>query len=214
MKIILENVYENTDSDVQKLGQVRKTENRPITAGEDEKLMDKLKPISQNIVCGLCNGDVTTTEKDTNNIELPYCQTCSIFFIPCWSMINGKFVISFNFKTLREKLILPNVLKKATEQKQETASADKSEPTQTAPISEQDTTKSKQPSVREQIITMLLDRKGTVQIAEFLNNIDANEQNIHKALNKLIDQNIVRRPKRGHYRLKRGYDPRKHEPAS
>lgn len=214
MKIILENVYENTNSDVEILGQVRKRENRPITAGEDEKLMEKIKPISQNIVCGLCNGNVTTTEIDNHKTELPYCQTCSIFFIPCWNIIDGKFVLIFNFKTLHDEFILGNAIPKATEQKQVTASVKKSEPTQTAPISEQDTTKTKHPSVREQIITILLDQKGIVQIAEFINNIDASKQSIHKQLNKLIDENIVRQPKRGHYRLKRGYDPRKHKPAS
>lgn len=197
-------------SDAAKLGEARKRGDRPITAGEDEKLRQGAKSMSQNIVCGLCNDNVTTTEIDRHSTELPYCQTCSIFFIPYWNIIDGKFVLHFDFKTPHDEFTVYNTIRKATEQKQETASTgstpivptDKSEPTQTALISEQDIRKTKCPSVREQIITML-EQKDIVQTAEFKNNINTSKQSIHKALNKLIKQKIVQQVEHGHYKLQK-----------
>lgn len=186
---------------------------KPINELELRELKDKNPLIRKPLICGLCNDHVRSIDSDIEGIELPFCPNCDIYFVPHWELLPRSGMICFE--------ITPKTVNVKNSQILQTTAKGDVSPIQTLPKSGQsfpeegeehtpDTTSEEEPplletenpkSVREQIIDILNQEDDIVQTSEFLVEIDASKQAILKALRKLVEDKIVQRVKKGHYRL-------------
>ncbi len=163
---------------------------KSISQWEMEELKSRLKTVRVTIPCGVCNIDVVNIRKNKHGIELPWCEYCDIYFVPRWELYkhSGKFEVSFVPKTASDNIGDPQTIPHKKERSiPENLASNK--------ITSKD--------VRGQILAIFNQKKRTVQMREFINQIDATRQAITNALKKLINEGLVIKVKHGHYRLEK-----------